>query len=288
MIDVYKLKKRFYFELDNYYPKHEIESFFYETATTYFNVSRVILALEKRVISSEDIAFFENVIAELKQQKPIQYIIGKTEFYGLTFDVDKNTLIPRPETEELVEWILKAIKNTSNPKILDIGTGSGCVAIALAKNKPNAKVSAIDISEKALQTAQLNAQNNKVNINFQQKDILKTVFLPNKYDIIVSNPPYVRELEKKEMRKNVLNYEPYSALFVSDNNPLIFYEKITELAKNHLSEKGMLFFEINQYLGNETVEMIQNKGFSKVELRKDFYGNDRMIKASFDISNIKP
>ncbi len=279
MITIYQLKERFYFELKEFYLKREIESFFYITATTYFKTTRVALAIDEREISSEDIAFFDKVILELKDYKPIQYIFGKTEFYGLTFKVDKNTLIPRPETEELVQWILEITKEITNPKILDIGTGSGCIAIALAKNKPQAEVFAIDISEKALETAQTNAQENKVVVHFEKRDILKSTFSDRKYDIIVSNPPYVRELEKKEINKNVLNYEPHKALFVTDDNPLIFYDKIADFAQKNLTEKGILFFEINQYLGEETVEMIRQKGFSKVELKKDFYGNDRMIRA---------
>ncbi len=281
MTDIYHLKERFYFELKDIYPKHEIESFFYLSATTYFHISRMALALEKRELSPKDISFFETVITELKTEKPIQYILGETEFYGLTFKVNENTLIPRPETEELVEWILQSVKTVQNPQILDMGTGSGCIAISLAKNTPKASVSAIDISEKALEIAKMNAEKNEVNVDFQLQDIYNIPFSTEKYDIIVSNPPYVRDLEKKEIAKNVLSYEPHSALFVPDNNPLIFYEKITDFAKNHLSEKGMLFFEINQYLGRETVEMIREKGFSNVELRKDFYGNDRIIKAYF-------
>ncbi len=279
MITIYQLKERFYFKLEEFYPKREIESFFYLTATAYFKTTRVALAINERKISSEDIAFFDKVILELKDYKPIQYIIGETEFYGLTFKVNKNTLIPRPETEELVQWILESTKEISSPKILDIGTGSGCIAIALAKNKPKAEVFAIDISEKALETAQINAQENKVVVHFEKKDILKSTFSDRKYDVIVSNPPYVRELEKKEINKNVLNYEPHKALFVTDDNPLIFYDKIADFAQKNLTEKGILFFEINQYLGKETVEMIKQKGFSKVELKKDFYGNDRMIRA---------
>ncbi|MBS9766794.1 MAG: peptide chain release factor N(5)-glutamine methyltransferase [Flavobacteriaceae bacterium] len=281
MTTIYQLKERFYFELKDMYPKQEIESFFYLSATTYFKKTRMELALEKRVLSSEDITFFETVIKELKRQKPIQYILGKTEFYGLSFVVNKNTLIPRPETEELVEWVLQSAKTMEFPKILDIGTGSGCIAVSLAKNLPKAIISAIDISEKALEIAKVNAKNNGVTILFQQQDVFEIPFSVEKYDIIVSNPPYVRDLEKQEINKNVLSYEPHSALFVPNDNPLIFYEKITDFAKNSLSEKGMLFFEINQYLGAETVEMIRQKGFSKVELRKDFYGNDRMILACF-------
>jgi release factor glutamine methyltransferase len=198
----------------------------------------------------------------------------------LDFEVNENVLIPRPETEELVDWILSnnRIIETSNPlKILDIGTGSGCIAISLAKNLPNAQVYAIDVSEQALATAEKNAKRNNVNVIFIQKDILATEDLGQQFDIIVSNPPYVRNLEKEEIKKNVLNNEPHLALFVQDNDALIFYTKIANLAQKNLSDNGQLYFEINQYLGKEMIALLQNLNFKNIELRKDIYGNDRMI-----------
>jgi release factor glutamine methyltransferase len=216
----------------------------------------------------------------LKKEKPIQYILGETEFYGLPFLVNENTLIPRPETEELVEWILESTKyEEQNTKlnVLDIGTGSGCIAISLAKNLPSAQVSAIDVSEKALATAHKNAKINKVDVNFILKNILETESLDEKYDVIVSNPPYVRNLEKEEIKPNVLEYEPHLALFVEDNDALLFYRKIAALAKKNLSENGKLYFEINQYLGKETVRLLEGMDFKNVILKKDVYGNDRMI-----------
>jgi release factor glutamine methyltransferase len=165
-------------------------------------------------------------------------------------------------------------------KILDIGTGSGCIAISLAKNIPNAQVFAIDVSEKALATAQKNAQSNEVNVTFIHKNILETENLDQYFDLIVSNPPYVRELEKQEIKKNVLDNEPHLALFVEDNDALIFYRKIAELAQKNLSPNGQLFFEINQYLGKEMVELLENMNFKNVELRQDIYGNDRMIRGT--------
>jgi release factor glutamine methyltransferase len=236
---------------------------------------------------------WESVLAELKKEKPIQYILGETEFYGLPFLVNENTLIPRPETEELVEWIIKSTNYeilSTKLRILDIGTGSGCIAISLAKNITNAEVSAIDISEKALATAKKNAEINKVEVSFINIDILKindlaelptsNFQLPTQFDIIVSNPPYVRNLEKAEIKPNVLEYEPHLALFVEDTDALLFYRKIADLAKENLSENGMLFFEINQYLGKETVELLENLGFKNIELKKDIYGNDRMIRST--------
>ena len=165
-------------------------------------------------------------------------------------------------------------------KVLDIGTGSGCIAISLAKNISNAQVFAIDISEKALATARKNAEINEVNVTFLEENILKTDDLEQQFDIIVSNPPYVRELEKEEIKKNVLDNEPHLALFVDDNDALIFYRKIAELALKNLSPNGQLFFEINQYLGKEMIELLENMGFKNIELRKDIYGNDRMIRGA--------
>ncbi|WP_394758076.1 peptide chain release factor N(5)-glutamine methyltransferase, partial [Flavobacterium sp.] len=204
-----------------------------------------------------------------------------TEFFSLPFYVNENTLIPRPETEELVDWILsnnRINESTNQIKILDIGTGSGCIAISLAKNLPNANVHAIDVSEKALATAKKNAERNNVTITFIEKNILETEDLLNTFDIIVSNPPYVRNLEKKEIHKNVLEYEPHLALFVEDNDALLFYRKIAELATKNLSENGQLYFEINQYLGKEMVELLEKYNFKNIELKKDIYGNDRMIR----------
>jgi release factor glutamine methyltransferase len=189
-------------------------------------------------------------------------------------------LIPRQETEELVDWVLKdQIPDKKPITILDIGTGSGCIAISLAKKIPEAKIYAIDISEQAIQVARENAKRNRVDVTFIKADILEIKDLFQDFDIIVSNPPYVRELEKKEMKPNVLNNEPQQALFVSDNEPLLFYKKITDLAREKLRENGSLYFEINQYLGLETKSMIESKGFKSVEVRKDLYDNERMIRA---------
>jgi release factor glutamine methyltransferase len=209
--------------------------------------------------------------------------LGKTSFYGLEFEVNENVLIPRQETEELVDWIIKdvtVLRNSPGLKILDIGTGSGCIAISLARNIPNAQVFAIDVSEKALATAQKNAQINTVNVTFINQNILETEDLQQQFDIIVSNPPYVRNLEKEEIKKNVLDNEPHLALFVEDNDALIFYKKIVELAQKNLVPNGQLYFEINQYLGKEMVELLKKMNFATIELRKDIYGNDRMIKGS--------
>jgi release factor glutamine methyltransferase len=274
-------KSTFLQELSPLYDEKEIESFFYIVLESFHNKKRIDLALNPSMeMDAVQLLRWESVLSDLKKEKPIQYILGETEFYGLPFLVNENTLIPRPETEELVEWILESAKKevqSTKFKILDIGTGSGCIAISLAKNLPDAQVSAIDVSEKALATAHKNAEINKVEVNFILKNILETEILDEKYDIIVSNPPYVRNLEKKEIKPNVLQYEPHLALFVEDNDALLFYRKIAELAKKNLSENGKLYFEINQYLGKETVKLLEEMGFKNIVLKKDIYGNDRMI-----------
>ncbi|RXP63518.1 peptide chain release factor N(5)-glutamine methyltransferase [Lutibacter sp. HS1-25] len=277
-------KKQFYLDLSELYPETEIQSFFNLLIDFRLHLSRIEIALQPNFeIQKEDLTFLQKSILDLKKHIPIQYIIGVTEFYGLPFLVNEHVLIPRPETEELVSWIIESLKienRNSKVHILDIGTGSGCIPISLAKKLSNATVSAIDISVEALKTAKNNAQLNKVDVFFIEKDILNTVELPETFDIIVSNPPYVRELEKTQMHENVLAHEPHLALFVKNENPLLFYDKIAELAKKHLSKNGNLYFEINQYLGNETVELLKQKGFTNIELRKDIFGADRMIKAT--------
>jgi release factor glutamine methyltransferase len=230
-------------------------------------------------ITAKDDTFFKTAIRELKNEKPIQYIIGSTEFYGLNFKVTEATLIPRPETEELVDWILKEHSDKNKISILDIGTGSGCIPISLTKNLSNATVTTLDVSEEAISVAKENAKTHSVSVNFIHDNMLTYSDVSQKYDVIVSNPPYVRNLEKQEIKKNVLEHEPHLALFVEDNDPLIFYRKITEFAVSNLTENGVLYFEINQYLGQETIDLVKSYGFTSVELRKDLSGNNRMLKA---------
>lgn len=285
--------------LSEMYPQTEIDSFFFILIDELLGLQRVDTVLKPDfMIENEVLSNLKSITSRLKKEEPIQYILGKTEFYGLPFLVDNNTLIPRPETEELVEWILKEIQELriktqeESLSILDIGTGTGCIPISLAKNLKNVIISAVDVSANALKKAKQNATLNKVDINFFELDILQAENLNklsvqaqskthsnNKFDIIVSNPPYVRELEKVEIKNNVLNNEPHLALFVDNENPLIFYKKIADLAKKHLTKNGFLFFEINQYLSKETVTMLKEKGFTNIELKKDLFGNDRMIQA---------
>ncbi len=279
-----KLYKSYFInELSFLNDEGEAESFFYLILENKHNLKRVDLVLQPELSFSEsEIENWNLILKQLQQEIPIQYILGTTSFFGLDFNVNKNVLIPRPETEELVQWILNDIKilKLKNLKIIDIGTGSGAIAIALAKNIQEANVHALDVSENALAVAKKNAIINNVDIAFFQKNILETDDLFEKYDVIVSNPPYVRNLEKAEIKNNVLQHEPHLALFVDDNDALIFYKKIAHLAMKNLSHNGKLYFEINQYLGKESTEMLKNMSFTNIELRKDIYGNDRIIRCS--------
>jgi release factor glutamine methyltransferase len=222
------------------------------------------------------------ITEELIHGKPVQYVIGETEFYGCRIKVNENVLIPRPETEELVDWIIKLVPN-KELTILDICTGSGCIPIALKKNLPKAEVAACDISHEALEMAMKNAVLNKTDVRFFYTNILNpTVSSWSTFDLIISNPPYVRNSEKQLMHKNVLEFEPHLALFVEDDEALIFYRKITELAKSKLKQGGFLFFEINEAYGKEIAELLEENGFKDVEIRKDMFGKDRMAKGVFN------
>jgi release factor glutamine methyltransferase len=282
-MQIKKYRDYFIETLTPIYDAIEAESFFYLILEQNHQMKRIDLALQPEATFSEkQIEVWNAILAKLQQQIPIQYILGKTHFYGLDFEVDESVLIPRQETEELVEWIItnQQIRKSINQQILDIGTGSGCISISLAKNLPSAKIFAIDVSEKALHVAKKNADFNQVDISFIHQNILETEDLQVSFDIIVSNPPYVRNLEKAEIKKNVLEHEPHLALFVEDYDALIFYRKIAELAQKNLKKNGQLYFEINQYLGKEMVDLLMSIGFVEVALRKDIYGNDRMIMAT--------
>lgn len=297
-----EIKNIFHNELGKTYPKEEIDSFFYRCIEHYLKLERFILAIQPEfaLTKEEEQPLFE-ALSQLKQERPLQYILGTAHFMDLEFHVNGAVLIPRPETEELVEWILEdcqtkkknldaersrsVISTTLNDhslRILDIGTGSGCIAIALAKHLPQAKVYALDVSERALEVARENARLNQVDITFLKNDILAPELeleLELELDIIVSNPPYVRELEKEEMKNNVKDHEPSLALFVSDGDPLVFYRAIAQFGRTRLKEGGSLYLEINQYLGEETKALLKAHNFSEIELRKDIFGNDRMLKA---------
>ncbi len=240
-----------------------------------------IIACKFTELSDNEKQNIISIVQRLQNGEPIQYIIGHTEFYGLDFKVTPSVLIPRPETEELIEWILLETKQL-NPHIVDIGTGSGCIAIALAKKMKYATVDAWDVSAKALEVAKNNAISNSVSIKFTAVDVLKEQSFNKKFDIIVSNPPYIKDCEKEVMSKNVLDFEPHQALFVSDNDALIFYNRIADIAMQQLNTNGWVYFEINQANGLEVVQLLQARGFVDVELKKDISGNDRMVRAMKD------
>ena len=280
-------------EITSVYEENEAKSIVYLLLEHYLNLSKTDILLDNSISQSFD---FQDVIQRIKAYEPVQYIIGETEFYGRKFKVTPDTLIPRFETEELVQLTINNYQltinsenvcldsPTTNPKslisILDIGTGSGCIAISLACELPNSQVYAYDISENALKVAKENAEKNGANVIFKQVDILN--FPPSSlspFSIIASNPPYVMNAEKLEMEQNVLNYEPHLALFVEDSNPLIFYKAIAEFASNNLINKGLCVVEINQAFGLETAELFWNQGFRYVEVVKDMFGKDRMVKA---------
>jgi release factor glutamine methyltransferase len=267
-------------ELKGLYPETEIKSFSYLIIEKLTGFSRTEIIVNKNTLfSDEQHHVIETFIEKLKKNVPIQYILGETEFFGLTFNVNESVLIPRPETEELVEWIHSENNRSADLNILDIGTGSGCIAIALKHEFPNASVHAFDISEQALNTARSNAERNKLDVTFSRTDILNAPETEQRWDIIVSNPPYVTEQEKSSILPNVLEHEPHLALFVPDNDPLLFYRSIALFAKQHLKPQGKLYFEINRSFGVETMELLTNLGFCNVELRKDISGNDRMVRA---------
>ncbi len=244
-----------------------------------WNITQFLLNRDK-VLSIYERKKIEKIVMRLQNREPVQYILKQTEFYSLPFEVDENTLIPRPETEELVDWIISDYKNNVTGKVLDIGTGSGCIAVSLKKHLGAMEVLAIDISEKALvEIAKKNAKKNAVEVNFQLGDILvKDGKNIKKIDVIVSNPPYILESEKADMEENVLRYEPHQALFVPNNNPLLFYEAIADFAAERLNKGGALYFEINRMFGKEIAEILEKKKFFDIEIRKDLSGNDRMIK----------
>ena len=266
--------------LKEIYPPSEIQTFTYLIFESVCCMDKTHFLRDKdKQLSTIEQVRIQEIILALKKQKPIQYILGETEFYGLQFKVNENVLIPRPETEELVESILQVIPR--EVQILDIGTGSGCIAVALAKHRPFSSVYGIDISKEALEIARKNAENNQANIQFICHDIFQELpnNLPEQWDIIVSNPPYITPDEKKLMSANVLDYEPHQALFVPQDKPLLFYERIAEIGLQYLKENGFLFFEISAIHGKKTAAMLKQRGYGSVELLKDISGRDRIIKA---------
>lgn len=272
----------FHLQLDALYPKQEIDSFAILSFDHYKGYTRsdMLLKGDERLSESELLSFIR-AVKRLKQFEPIQYILGETEFYGLNLKVNKAVLIPRPETEELVDWIVKSYKGYEW-SILDIGTGSGCIPVSLKKNIPLTEVNAVDISPEAIKVAKQNALSNEADVEFYQLDVTNENEWDKlgQYDIIVSNPPYVLESERTEMEKNVLDYEPELALFVKENDPLVFYKHILKFAQTHLKPEGNVYFELNEKLGRSTVELCHSFGFTNCELRKDLRNKDRMLRCS--------
>ncbi len=273
-------------ELGDIYTHSELSSLIRIILKEVFKIDYIGISTDKNNnLSLSELSKIEDIVRRLKKSEPIQYVLGKTEFYGFNFKVTPDVLIPRPETEELVEWILTE-NIVKKPVILDVGTGSGCIAITLAKKLSEAEVHAWDISDKALNIATENARINNVSVHFKIHDVLSVntvqqfISEDKKYDIIVSNPPYVMESEKKDMDVNVLHFEPYQALFVTDENPLLFYDRISEMAQYMLKNNGKLYFEINRKLSYELTKLLESKGFEEVELRKDISRNFRMIRGT--------
>jgi len=265
--------------LSGIYDAQEISSISMMVLTEVINTSNAMIkAVGDRHLTFAQQNKLNNILDQLKTGKPLQYALGYTEFFGLKFLVNPATLIPRPETEELVQWVIDSVSD-DKLSILDIGTGTGCIAISLKKKLKSAQVAAIDISVDALNTAKENARLNKVEVNFLEADILNYQS-NNHYSVIVSNPPYVTLDDKKLMHRNVTDFEPHTALFVPENDPLIFYKAIADFALGNLENGGLLFFEINESLGKETAQLLMDKGFKDIEIRKDLSDRDRMIKAT--------
>ena len=266
---------KFLSEINNF-SRREVTSFAYLSIEKILGYSKSDCIIHSNhELTNDNIISFENIINDIKQNIPIQYILGEAHFYDLKFKVNSSTLIPRGETEELVQYILLH----DFISVLEIGTGSGCIAVSIAKNS-NANITAIDNSLEALEIAKSNAILNSVEINFELSDVFNFSDT-KKYDLIVSNPPYVLESEKKLMNKNVLDYEPHNALFVSDNDPLIYYNEIAKIATNKMNKNGLLFFEINEKYSKQIIELLSNLNFVDIELKKDINGRDRIIKSVF-------
>lgn len=279
-----EIRQQYIKQLSEQYSPQEIDIIFYALAENYLHINKSILKLSLNELKDEnDLKYilFLNALFQLKEGIPYQYVLGSTIFFGCEILVNKNVLIPRPETEELVEWILKDINNKNQKlQIIDLCSGSGCISIALAKNLPKSQIDGIDVSEKALELSQKNSVLNKVSVNYIQTNLLDSekINTNKKYDIIVSNPPYIKKSEKRDMDERVYKFEPNEALFVTDENPLIFYKEIIKFSMMNLNEKGKIYIEINQNLSEETQELFL-KYFTFVELKKDLSSNYRMIKA---------
>ena len=279
------IERYFITELRDIYAEGEIRMFVRMLFEAYLGWSQTELLLRREeTVNQSDLLRFHWAVEDLKRHRPIQHIIGWTELCGCRIEVTKDTLIPRPETEEIVNWTINHFSRFKNQdskiRILDLCTGSGCIAIALAKHLPQAQVTAVDISEKALDVAWRNASANNVDVNFLQADILSPFTIHNsQFSLIISNPPYVMDKERAVMQPNVLDWEPAQALFVPDSDPLLFYRAIADIAANHLAPEGILVLEINEQLGYETAALFASHGFATT-LHSDFRGKTRMLTAT--------
>jgi len=263
--------------LKTVYEEREAQSLSFLILEHFFNLSKSEILAQKSVEQNNREQEFENALTRLLSHEPIQYIIGKTVFSDLSFEVNSSVLIPRPETEELVQLIVSENKNVELLSILDIGTGSGCIAISLKKMLPSASVFALDISADALAIAKKNALRNDADVSFLHADILSPQVGIPKTTIIVSNPPYIPEDEKSIMKNNVLNFEPHNALFVPNSNPLLFYKAIVQKAQKHLLPKGKLYFEIHESFGKQVADELLAHEFHNVNIVCDMFGKDRMV-----------
>jgi protein-(glutamine-N5) methyltransferase, release factor-specific len=280
MLNSHEIISHIKLELDGFYSASELGIIARQLVAKVTGLSHTDILTNKSInLTDKQIQLLEDFLERLKKFEPIQYIVGETEFFGMRFFVNNNVLIPRPETEELIEWILNNYNKNQKIKILDIGTGSGCIAIVLKKFLPNSQVFALDISEDALKTAKQNAEQNGVKIEFLHKDILSDFIEETEWDIIVSNPPYIPENEKNNISSNVLDYEPHLALFVPENSPLLFYKKIIDFTKKHLSAFGEIYFETHYDKARDIEDLLLRNSFVDVEIRKDLSGNERMIRA---------
>ena len=272
------IQDRLYTELASLYDKDEIQAIFRFYVEIRFNI------LDSFWFNDDtkefESPFLEADIEALKQGKPVQQVVGYAFFYDYFFKVNEHTLIPRPETEELIYLITEKYPKEASLKIIDFGTGTGCIPITLSKLFPNAEIFAVDVSEEALEVAKFNNDYHGTNVHFIHQDMLKDFDYGQTFDLIISNPPYIRELEKSDMHQNVLDHEPHLALFVSNEDPLLFYRRVSEIGLNHLKPNGKLFCEINQYLGEETKQMFL-ENYSNAEIHKDISGNDRIAEVWF-------
>lgn len=264
--------------LQDLYSPQELQSLIRMIGTDLLDLNEMDIYLRKDIkLSETKQRLLEQAVQRLQQYEPIQYVRGTADFYGMIFQVAPGVLIPRPETEELVELILK--ENSGAINLLDIGTGSGCIAISLARHLPEAKVEAWDVSEEALKIARRNGEALQVQVDFRHRDVFSDESVPEKYHVIVSNPPYITQKEKAVMDKNVLEWEPELALFVPNSDPLRFYRRIAELGLRLLFPGGKLYFEINQEYGPETVDMLEGLNYTHVRVIKDLFKNNRIVTA---------